>query len=874
MNDDVQDGDLQDGIQDADFPMAAFEKSFSDLLPHTTLSEVEAENMKDMWRRYKKAADLEHGRMINPITGEEVDIMEQCVHLDLEVDARQYFDATDARRRSWSKQVPFDASETLGGSLGSSRNIPLSDIGETTLNSAEQLLMTQSNDSSCQLRDRTKTDVYVVEDAYKDIVASFAEQLEQGMTAWLRIGTVWHKGKIHQVNHEGENAVTYDFDPFYTLNRFIVKNCMRREIQTKQVLVIGDVAAGKTTFAKQLLTWIMKQDCPSIVPVLVRTMDLVRNKDRFTDKDKDMITQFLEMQDMKLLFSHARKQGRLLIILDGFDEAGKLEEQLTKEIHDVSVNGCFFVLTSRDMGKTFDNSSFERFRTVRVRELSVLQQRQVIKRRLPTQTSQEEFQEHLLFNPGLSEMAKNPLLLNVTLSVFQSSNPGEKRKGSKLNGGKLNRGKVYKICVDGMLGTIEAAKHLEAMALTDSFELESKEAYDDTFRQMEEQGKKKLTQDRKRILSLAINQLICRIEETEEPIGLFMAGGPGSGKGFVLDFLQEQKIIERGTKFAHLDIDHNRTFLPEWHEDKEYPKQQSTVDVTGYEAGLINQLAAIRCCQTGRSFIYDGTLRNGKWNKMFMQKLREISKGKLKLGIVHVDTSLETCKSNALARAKKIGRPTDIEYLVEAHASAAKSATSLREDDNLKLDTFAQISNIPGQAPSFSTLSRTDSYRTDEEQFTEIMKRSMNAKTHRISGDLRTFLKRLAYLVHSQSVREFRINLIKEAIDSSGCGNKFTIDHWNEIEDVVKKGRFPMLARFIENEEVIFSFAHLTFQEFLCAEYCLEESLISEEFIDSWRKLVCPDEVVQLLNRGWWQQTLQMYCDMARDPDDDNDRDS
>lgn len=135
------------------------------------------------------------------------------------------------------------------------------------------------------------------------------------------------------------------------------------------------------------------------------------------------------------------------------------------------------------------------------------------------------------------------------------------------------------------------------------------------------------------------------------------------------------------------------------------------------------------------------------------------------------------------------------------------------------------------------------------------------------ASDLRIVLRQLAYLAHTygngQGIRDFKADLIKHAVESSGLGDAFTMEHWKHVEDRVKKGRLPLLAWFAEGEDDTFRFAHLTFQEFLCAEQCLQRSKQNEDFILDWRELVCPDSPAQIFTRGWWQQTLQMYCDLA-----------
>ena len=68
-------------------------------------------------------------------------------------------------------------------------------------------------------------------------------------------------------------------------------------------------------------------------------------------------------------------------------------------------------------GGTFEAAAFEHFWSVRVKELNDKQQRQIFGRRLPSQVHVVKFGVQLEFNPTLGQMAKNPLLLGVTLAV-------------------------------------------------------------------------------------------------------------------------------------------------------------------------------------------------------------------------------------------------------------------------------------------------------------------------------------------------------------------------------------------------------------------------------------------------------------------------
>lgn len=492
--------------------------------------------------RYRAHAEAEHGSIINPITGEEVDIMQQCVNLQLETGHNHH------------------------------------EVGDT--------------------------------DAYREVIADFAKELWQGMPAWTVLDEEVQQGMIHRVNREDEHGqVTYDFQYTKIVKEagksvskvFIVKDRRRDQLQTRQLLVKGDPAGGKTTFAKQLLTWIMRSDDKWLVPVMVRTIDLVRSHDQL-DHD-NLVMQYLAMMYKEChweLIDLARQHGRLLLILDGFDEAGFLERDLAKEISSKLNNQVFLPVTSREMSGLHNGKDFDRFRSVRVKELNEAQRRQVIQRRLKD-GEVEAFCNQLTLNPALCAMTRNPLLLNVTLSVYETT-------AERELGASLNRGKVYGLALDGMLSNLERAKAVHASGYP---------------------------------------------------------GGPG-------------------------------------------------------------------CLVSG---------------------LREV-------------------------------------------------------------------------------------------------------------------LKSIAFLAHSQrsgrGVRDFRRELVHKAIRQVNLkGVIFELTQWNEVEDLIKKGRLPLLTWFSEDGEDTFRFAHLTFQEFLCAEYCLQQCQESEDFVLELRDLICSHEPREIVERGWWQQSIQMFCDLA-----------
>lgn len=186
--------------------------------------------------RYRERAQAEHGLIQNPITGDELDIMEQCV------------------------------------------NLRLSANGEAKVDT----------------------------EAYREVLRSFMEELPLHTLVWFdRKGTgrMQQRARVVRVNREnGENSYDLSFTvPAAGQKEKVLtkKDVERRALATAPLLVVGEPAAGKTTFSKQLLTFIMRSDdCAHIVPVMIRVVDLVRNLAQITAVAAAMGEGGAESQDL------------------------------------------------------------------------------------------------------------------------------------------------------------------------------------------------------------------------------------------------------------------------------------------------------------------------------------------------------------------------------------------------------------------------------------------------------------------------------------------------------------------------------------------------------------------------------------------------
>lgn len=164
-------------------------------------------------------------------------------------------------------------------------------------------------------------------------------------------------------------------------------------------------------------------------------------------------------------------------------------------------------------------------------------------------------------------------------------------------------------------------QHAKQRELAKQWAEEDKQIFDTCYKE-QLRAWKPYTQEQNEDHTNVVEFITGEFAEVESPWMIFMAGGPGSGKGYVIRWLKEHMVIPHIA--AHIDFERHRTGLRTWKEDKGKVKSKATVAASQVEAGWIGELAAISCAVCGKSFVYDGTFRNSAWNLRFMKRLQSI----------------------------------------------------------------------------------------------------------------------------------------------------------------------------------------------------------------------------------------------------------
>lgn len=178
------------------------------------------------------------------------------------------------------------------------------------------------------------------------------------------------------------------------------------------------------------------------------------------------------------------------------------------------------------------------------------------------------------------------------------------------------------------------------------------------------------------------------------PWVIFTAGAMGAGKGYVMNWMQKQGCLPL-QKFIVIDPDEIRQTLPEW--PGYVAKDPLTAAVkTQKEAGHIAEVLGYVSLGERRNVIFDGSLRDVEWYKVYFQKLRYSFPG-IRLMILHIQAEREAVLRRAETRGQKTGRMVPRELLESSMDAVPKSVSVLAP----YVDVCIRVANIDGQEPRY-----------------------------------------------------------------------------------------------------------------------------------------------------------------------------
>ena len=152
-----------------------------------------------------------------------------------------------------------------------------------------------------------------------------------------------------------------------------------------------------------------------------------------------------------------------------------------------------------------------------------------------------------------------------------------------------------------------------------------------------------------------INSILSRGISTERPIGIFMAGGSGSGKSTVRN---EIVIPWFGKPIIVVDCDEIKSELPEY---KLYVSVDTVfaANIVHEESQDISKILLNECIEKSYSFVYDSTLAGEP--KRYIDLIQRCRKKSFELILVGVDVPLRVAIERVSERAQKTNRYVPLE---------------------------------------------------------------------------------------------------------------------------------------------------------------------------------------------------------------------
>jgi predicted NACHT family NTPase len=236
----------------------------------------------------------------------------------------------------------------------------------------------------------------------------------------------------------------------------------------EKLLILGKPGAGKTTFLKWLaLQCNVGKFSQNRVPLFIILKEFAE-----TEGQPDLLgfiaKQLTEcgIENGLMVGAKILQAGRSIVLLDGLDEVKAQDyDRVLKTIRQTAekFDASQFVITCRIAAKEY---IFEQFTEVEVADFDCKQIAEFAHKwlHLKDPIKAAEFPKELKANPGLQELATNPLLLTLLCLVF-----------GELGSFPLNRSELYKEGLDVLLKKWDAKRNIQRDRVYQKLSLKRKE---------------------------------------------------------------------------------------------------------------------------------------------------------------------------------------------------------------------------------------------------------------------------------------------------------------------------------------------------------------------------------------------------------------